>query len=230
MTCGIYKLSFKGTDKVYIGQSHNIEKRFLEHKKVLLSGLASIKLIEAYQLYGMPTLDILIECDEHELDLEEEAAIEVWDSYINGFNSRNKATGGGLGSYGELNGRAKYSNTQIENVFNMLLTNISISEIVKVSGVSISTIHSIKGGTNHTWLKQKYPAEYASLINDKYKLRGTAAQRGIIYPTLVSKTGEEFSSITNVREFARLHGLDSGGLNKLLNRKAISHRGWTVKT
>lgn len=229
MTCGIYKLSFNGTDRVYIGQSHNIERRFAEHKKVLLSGLASIKLLEAYSLYGMPTCEILVECEEHELDLEEEAAIEVWDSYNNGFNSRTAATGGGYGSYGELNGRSKYTNLQIEQVFKLLLNKTSIPDIISITKVAKGIIHGICGGTHHIWLRTKFPIEYSELMNRKYTTRGTAAQRNISYPTIIDTLGNEYDNISNVREFARLHNLDSGGLNRLLNGKANSHRGWKRK-
>ena len=31
MTCGIYKLVFNGTAKIYIGQSLNIESRYRDH-------------------------------------------------------------------------------------------------------------------------------------------------------------------------------------------------------
>lgn len=229
MTCGIYKLNFEGTDKVYIGQSHNIEKRFIEHKKVLISGLASIKMLDAYALYGMPSYEILIECEESELDSEEEAAIEVWDSYNNGFNSRSTATGGGYGSYGDLNGRSKYTNLQIEQVFKLLLNKINVEEIISTTKVAKGTIHGISKGTHHTWLQNKFPTEYTELLSRKYTTRGTAAQRSIFYPTIIDTLGNEYNNISNVREFARLHNLDSGGLNRLLNSKTNSHRGWKRK-
>ena len=233
MTCGIYKLSFHGLDQVYIGQSINIEKRFREHLATIKSGLSSAKLIEAYEKYGNPNLEILYECSIEELDLEEEAAIEVWDSFANGLNSRDKSTGGGYGSYGDRNARSKYSNKEIEKVFFMLLdkysTGYSNEYIAGLTGVSKWVVNSISNGYLHTWLGIKYPDKYNELINKKHTKSGSAEQRGKICPVLVDKNNNEFSNISNIREFARLHSLDSGGLNKLINGKLNSHRGWKRK-
>ncbi len=38
MTCGVYKLTFSGSDNFYIGSSLNIERRFQQHLKELKSG------------------------------------------------------------------------------------------------------------------------------------------------------------------------------------------------
>ena len=38
MTCGIYQIRNKRNDKVYIGQSNNIESRFVGHKSDLKTG------------------------------------------------------------------------------------------------------------------------------------------------------------------------------------------------
>lgn len=38
MTKGIYQLSIPGCDKVYIGRSSNIEKRYLQHLNLLKKG------------------------------------------------------------------------------------------------------------------------------------------------------------------------------------------------
>ena len=59
MTKGIYKLEFSNTDKIYIGQSIHIETRFTTHLYELRSGSHSVKLQEAYNRYGEPTLSII---------------------------------------------------------------------------------------------------------------------------------------------------------------------------
>ena len=58
MTIGIYKLIFSDVD-TYIGQSIDIEKRFKQHIYNFKNNLASIKLSEAYKVYGIPILEII---------------------------------------------------------------------------------------------------------------------------------------------------------------------------
>ena len=80
MSKGIYLLRFKGTDKVYIGQSLNIEYRYRDH---LNPANRSQKLSEAFILYGNPTLEILCEATDDELDdLEERMVLRA--RYISG--------------------------------------------------------------------------------------------------------------------------------------------------
>lgn len=64
MTCGIYLLRFTGLDKVYIGQSLNIEQRYRKHLQFLRNQdtKANYRMKAAYLLYGAPQLEILCEC------------------------------------------------------------------------------------------------------------------------------------------------------------------------
>ena len=75
MTCGIYKLNFNNTEKVYIGQSIDIESRFSKHKSALSRGVAAPKLQAAHTLYGIPNLEILTECAISELNSYEKETI-----------------------------------------------------------------------------------------------------------------------------------------------------------
>lgn len=227
MTCGIYRLVFRGTSKVYVGQSKNIEARYLDHISGFNKGIGSIKLLNAVALYGLPILDILVECGENELDSNENESIEIWDSYNNGFNSRNTATGGGRGSYGELNGRSKYSNEAIENAFLLLVGGMSGQSISEICNINLSTVHALSRGENHKWLKTKYADKYDSLMSSKGSKQGSAESRGIVYPDIMNKAGEIYK-VSNVRQFALSHGLDRGALNKVLNRKALSTGGWRL--
>lgn len=87
MTIGIYRLIFPNTDKCYIGQSVNIERRYMQHLRSFELSSASAKLQNAYNMYGKPKLDILLDSIEvSELDTCENEAIEIFDSFHNGFN------------------------------------------------------------------------------------------------------------------------------------------------
>ena len=67
MITGIYALKFIGTNKVYIGQSIDIQKRFLAHIYTLSNNRGSAKLQEAYNTFGKPYVDIILECSKEEL-------------------------------------------------------------------------------------------------------------------------------------------------------------------
>ena len=59
MTIGIYRLCFKNTDKCYIGQSTSIELRYKHHLNSFIVKKANPKMMEAYNTYGFPSLEIL---------------------------------------------------------------------------------------------------------------------------------------------------------------------------
>jgi hypothetical protein len=233
MSQGIYLLKFKGTDKVYVGQSVNIEYRYKKHIQSLKRGSSPYKLQQAYSLYGPPELEILISTEDSSLlNTLENEAIEIFNSVANGFNTAELAD---LHGEGELNPASKYSNDKIEEVFNLLLDlSKRYKDIEKETGVSISTVRHIANLEAHTWLSIKYPEEYALLKSYKGKIRqqntNSASQRGISYPTIISPEGLEYE-VSNAADFARKHGLDSSTLVKVLKRrpKYISHKGWKLK-
>jgi len=47
------------------------------------------------------------------------------------------------------------------------------------------------------------------------------------YSGIVSPDGEVFTNIVGLNEFCRQHGLDSGGMSRLVGGKIKSYKGWT---
>lgn len=180
MTCGIYLLEFNGTDKVYVGLSKYIERRYKEHLVAFNSGKHTLKLMEAYSQYGLPTLKIILECDKSELGKAEQEAIELFDSIKNGFNSTG-AGSLGCSLIGDKNPASKYSNEQIEQVFTYILENVPFKEIAYKTGVSLGVISLVSCGTNHTWLRDKYPEQYKKLLKSKHLVRVGEAANGSKY-------------------------------------------------
>jgi group I intron endonuclease len=203
MTCGIYVLKFSGTDKVYIGMSDNIERRWSGHKHNLTKGTCSPKLQEAFNTYGLPILEVLCECNKEELDQLEREAIQIYDSIANGFNSRDGgAIGGGIGISGENNGRSKYSNEQIENAFQLLITtNLTYKEISSITKVSLQAVGHIACGSGHKWLANKYPDEYNKLINTK---KSGHKEFGLLY--IIDTDTEEEYVVKSYKEIQDLTG------------------------
>ena len=233
MTIGIYKLNFAGTDKCYIGQSESsIERRFTNHKRAMQKRSTSKKLQEAYDTYGVPTLEILIESLPEDLDVLEIEAIQVYDSVNNGFNT---TTGGSAGSglYGEVTSNAMYDNDTYGSILKLLAIGVDVKDISSELGVTDSVVKSIKKCENHKWLKDTLPEEYA-VVEAKHKAyspkNNHAEARGIQYLPIVEISTGKIYEITSLRETARLLSMDSGNLSRLLHGQVDSYKGFMLST
>lgn len=164
MTCGIYLLQFNNTDKVYIGKSKNIEKRYREHLSSFASNTASTKLMDAYIRYGIPAINVLKTVSEENLNTEEQSFIYEFDSVFNGFNSSPFSSGGG--AYGEDCSSSIYTNDQYISVFKELISNLTdtYETIASKHNVSKQFVSGIASGTRgEILLKKLFPTEYKEL-------------------------------------------------------------------
>lgn len=238
MTIGIYKLKFQGTDNVYIGQSKNIEYRLSSHIRCLRNGTSAQKLLAAYKKYGEPSCEILCECSIQELNKLENEAIEIFDSYNNGFNTFRQEGGSIRGASGLQHPNSKYSKITILKIFSLLyrtlLTYSSISKRVKVP---VNIVNNIATGTHHLWLQDIYPEKFSVMItNGPIRNRTNVKSYGYENKThkpLISPTGDIYTNILNISEFCRTHPLLKDGcestrssIAKVLKGTKISHKGW----
>jgi hypothetical protein len=244
MTTGIYALLFNGTDKVYIGQAVNIEKRFLRHLNTLQLELRlrrtkhkHPKLYSAFIKYGLPTLLILEKCGIENLNTNEIHWMEEFDSLNNGYN----VCSGGASGRGVHNGSSIYSEAQILRAFDYLQNPENTYEYIsKEVGIPISAISSIFTRSTHQWLEEKYPDKYYAMLNTSnarwtysnkighHKL--SAGAKNITYPDIIGPDGCIYRDIQNIREFALLHNIDPGNLIKVMNGKHLSCKGFKLKT
>lgn len=229
MTTGIYLLKFNGTDKVYVGQSLRIEERLTKHKNKLINGTANYKMQEAYSKYGLPYLEVLLECGmDEDLDVLENEAIEIFDSVNNGFNINSRAGGGGTGLQGNVHPNSKYSKLQIVQVFKQLLLDIPYKDIAENTKVDISTVRDISKGKSHRWLATEYTDDYQVLLNMIHtRVYNTAEYKGITYPRILSPDNIAYN-ITNISDFAREHKLNKSHLCGVLNKLRKTHKGWKL--
>lgn len=88
MTCGIYKIYFSNTDKVYIGSSSDIDKRIKQHKAMLSNDCHhSYKLQEYYNKNNDKIeFSIIEECQEIDKLRREAYWVNTYDALRNGFN------------------------------------------------------------------------------------------------------------------------------------------------
>lgn len=166
MTCGIYLLTFKGTDQVYVGQSRNIEKRYKGHIWLMEKSMHSKKLQDAYNKYGVPTLNIILECCIEELDTQENEAIQLYDSVVNGFNTLYSAQDTPTyNKVGEEHCNCVYTNLQLIEVIRLICLNtISLKNISTILDVDYSTVRGISNGTRFKWLINIIPDMYNEML------------------------------------------------------------------
>lgn len=229
MTCGIYILRFNGTDKVYIGQSENIQGRYTDHVYALVTCIHSKKMNAAYTSFGIPKLEVLVECSKEELNSLENEAIEIFKAVDNGFNTNKLASGTHTSLFGDTHGRSKYSNAKIVEVFEYLAdTEETLKSISILTGVSYSTVQLISSASRHSWLQRAYPDKYSLLLLKKStRSYNCAKSKGIDYPLLLSPEGA-LTKVDNLCKFAKESGLDASNLHKVLTCKAKSHKGWKL--
>lgn len=224
MTVGIYALYWWKQDLIYIGQSLNIEARFLEHLRMLRkSKHTNYKVQSAYEKYGKPSLEILSTCKLDSLNEEEIYWTKEFDSINNGLN----IIEAGRVGYGVNSNASKYSKLQILKVFRRLyLSSDTYDEIAKYSGVSKDTVSDIRYGVSHIWLKAKYPKQYSLLTGRVATVH--RLNKYVNNPVhLISPTGE-IHIVTNIDTFARENNLDSRHIGAVIRKNRRIHKGWRL--
>jgi len=86
---GIYSITCKVNNKVYIGSSVNIVKRWREHLSSLRRGKHRNQYLQhAFTKYGEESFSfsIVVECEPEMLLIEEEKQIKIYNSFNDGFN------------------------------------------------------------------------------------------------------------------------------------------------
>ena len=99
---GIYKITCNQNNKVYIGQSTSIKRRWAQHRRDLKNNNHYNQYLQrAYNKYGEESFEyeILELCSADKLNEREKFYIKMFDSFQNGFNS----DCGGSDISGELN-------------------------------------------------------------------------------------------------------------------------------
>lgn len=227
MTIGIYRLIFPNTNKCYIGQSVNIERRYMQHLRQLEQGTAASKLQSAYNMYGRPQLDIILDnIEASQLNRYENEAIEIFDSFHSGFNQLEHAEDiPNTPQYGTNHGNQKYTQQQLYLAIVLLgQAGICLSKIQHETGIPIETLTQVASGKLHQWLADVYPVEYAKIIRshrNSYQVKKKNLPR-VIQPSNIVYTVEHLSN------FSREHNLDHSALSKVISGKQKAHKGWKL--
>ena len=136
MSCGIYKITNKVNNKIYIGQSINIEQRFYTHCSDAINRQDNNYFHNAIRKYGKENfyIEIIEECLEEELNEKE----QFW---ISQYNSTDKKIGYNSSIGGE--GNRQFSIQQMQLLWS---SGKSTKEISEILGCSRSTVaFNLKG-------------------------------------------------------------------------------------
>lgn len=238
MTCGIYKLVFEGTNKCYIGQSVNIEKRFTQHIVSLQTGKASKKLLDAYKVYGVPTLFILKSCGTCELDEAEIYYIKEFSSVENGFNTYSTPY-----EFITFNGteaaNAKYSESLIvDTLMYLCIPGSSVSKAEVEFGIKAASVSAILAQKQHLWVFERYPellklarentaiTNKQTISNNPKLLYNYSAKYGS--PVKVLDSNNTVYDVYNINEFSRHHDISKSSLHRLISKQVAQTRGWRL--
>lgn len=131
---GIYKITNISNNKCYIGQSVNIERRWMQHKETMNNPYIDAYNRELYndmRIFGLDNFlfEILEECSLEELNDKEKYWIQYYNSYENGYN----LTRGG-------NGTLKHDYDKIKELWNQGFTTEEISKETNIRYDYITTI------------------------------------------------------------------------------------------
>lgn len=153
---GIYKITNTVNNKVYIGQSIDIKKRWERHRIVAFNNnypQYNCLIYKAFRKYGLDKFifEVLEECGEEDLNRLENL-------YIEKYNSCNKDKGYNMICADEGQGFEKLSDDEIEQICQLLkTTSISQINIAKEFNVSQAYISSINLGRCKYTDKYTYP-------------------------------------------------------------------------
>lgn len=156
---GIYKITNKCNNHIYVGKSNNIERRFNDHKRLALTeGHKEFNksLYYAIRKYGIENFifEIIEELEDYTKSGEREQYwINYYDSYNNGYNESFGGDGGSSPGHcsGEKNGRAKLSKEDVILIRQKYKDGISKKECYEIFKDKIS-----EGGFARVWLGQTW--------------------------------------------------------------------------
>lgn len=213
MSCGIYK--WDDGNRVYIGQSINIERRQKAHINSALRGVIT-PLYEAMRHHLEDfSFEILEECSSEELNDKEKYYISLYDCQIpKGFNQ----TAGGSGS-----GHFVKLNVEILDkiIYDLINTDIPITELAQKYELSHQMIYDIKNG--HSWCRDglQYPLRE---ISKKEKVFKTDVNKRSDAARKQNKLWVNFSdNFIQILDDVVENGVEATAIKYGVSRKSVIH-------
>lgn len=174
MTQGIYQIKNLKTNKIYIGQSKNIEYRWKQHQNNFLSHLdGSPLLYQAFIKEGIEnfSFSILEEVKDEKLLNEREEFYILKNNTLspNGYNCILPTDS----LRGEHNIKNKISKQEVDEIKNLLKNSkLTIKEIANKYNLSLSNIYRINRGEIWNDFTQLYPIRFENQLARKGSKNG----------------------------------------------------------
>jgi group I intron endonuclease len=213
MTCGIYFISNLINNKIYVGQSINIEKRWIQHKRELRNNIHENKRLQnAWNKYKEENFEFSIacECEEKQLNTLEQYYIFSLESYLpkGGYNI--SLGGDGLFIKG-VNNKMNKSVYCIETKTEYF----SIAEASRQTGIrETSILQCCKGNYKYAGKegKQKFHWMYYEDFLEKGEIIDNAPRKKIEkgHQVICLETEEVFESLKIAGEKYNIDGSNIG--------------------
>ncbi|GAB1795501.1 GIY-YIG nuclease family protein [Priestia megaterium] len=241
MTVGIYMIKNKLNNKIYIGQSINLERRITAHIRDFNKGTHRNHYLQrAWDKYGEENFlfTILEYCETDELDKKEMYYIKEFNSLVEN-HGYNLDTGGNLNRnfskatrvkmsesrIGEKNGRAIITTKIAESLKVDMAKGISRNELVLKYNVSRSSLYNI--ATQKNWasvrsdLNETLKAIEVVKKEEKENEVLSLAKQGLTHQIISEKTGIPTSTITKIllRKGFTLPRKEESNFEKILYKK-----------
>lgn len=226
---GIYEIRNLVNNKVYIGSAYNFKKRWATHISTLKSGTHDNQHLQlSVQKYGLDNFQFsIIElCNKEELEVREQHHID----HNFGSNCYN------------MNQRVecRYMNDRFIKEYNLISP---YDELVTVYGTIVDvctlvsqSIHNVAFATLQRMIGEVFSEKRLHykgwrLVHNKdfnwRELKSPKKYNGkTISVSLTSPTGEVYNAITNLSEFARIHGLPDSALHSVIGKHTKYYKGW----
>lgn len=218
LSCGIYKISFKQTNKVYIGQSIRVEDRWTEHirssfpEKYALknerdSGLPIHRAIHKYGLDNTK-FEIIEICPKEKLDEREQYWIAFYKSDIKQFGYN--IAFGGQATFAlkrEKHSQAKLTELQVCEIKDLLANDPSLSSREIAAKFHITPTEICHINTGQAWFDDNriYPIR-SEEISKKFQSKGKTPT---INPEQIVQIRQMRSEGKTYREIAEYFGFFS---------------------
>lgn len=227
MTIGIYAIYWEQENsKVYIGQSVNIEKRWLHHLWGLKNNKhINSKLQTAYNLYGKPKFQILEVSDINSLLIKEIFWVGEFNSIVYGYNIMHPEAS----KVGYLAANSKYSKLALLILFRLLRKkDLTYEEISDLTGINKSTVLQISRNEKHSWLHEKYPniskkVEIARL----FRLDNRRTNNTKVF-TVKDILGNVYT-FNNMYRFCKEHNLNVGNFHNMIHGIGNTCKGFSLR-
>lgn len=213
MTCGIYFISNLVNNKIYVGQSISIEKRWVHHKwKLRENNHENIKLQNAWNKYGEENFEfsIVCECEEKQLNTLEQYYILNLESYLPNVGYNITLGGDGLFVKG-INNKVNKSVYCIETKTKYF----SIAEATRQTGIRDSSIlQCCKGNYKYAGKqgKQKLHWMYYEDFLEKGEIIDNTPRKKVEkgHKVICIETKEVFNSLKEASEKYKIESANIG--------------------